>query len=251
MRKIYPLRIVFAIFLTLTCIPLPALGAAAPWYQFEIIIFERIAKSAGSTELWPRDPGTPSRLNALPVKIGASRSPGNSAVKVLPKSAWRLTELEQRLKRSRNYRPHVHLAWRQRMVRPDRAQLLYIEMMDKQNAPNRVKDYPKIEGTLKVGVKRYLHLETDLLLRRLKMGQHASRQAGMASPYYQAYRLKSRRRMRSGQLHYLDHPLIGVLILASKYQQPEPAEPVNQETTPTGTTQSGITTTAPAPTDTQ
>lgn len=209
--------------------PLAAAETGAPWYQFEIIIFERIAKGAGSTEAWPDDPGTPSSLDALRMRLTAPRTPDNQAepvaYKTLPKSAWRLTGLEQHLRRSRNYRPHVHLAWRQQMVHPDRAQLLYLEMMDKPDAKNRVKDQPKLEGTIKVGVKRYLHFETDLLLRRLKLQQPS--QTGMLplSPSTQAYRLQSKRRMRSEKLHYLDHPVIGVLAFASKYQPPKPVEP--------------------------
>ncbi len=222
MLKIPFQRIALAALLILACLPQYVMGA--PWYQFEVIIFERIAKGAGSSEFWPSDPGTPSRLNALPLHTATSGVSGNSTIKVLPKSSRKLTELWHRLKRSRNYRPHLHLAWRQLMVRPDRAPLLSIEMMDKQNAPNRVKNLPKIEGTLKVGIKRYLHLETDLLLRRQKLGQPASVQPGLRplGPTYQAYRLQTQRRMRSGKLHYLDHPLIGVLVLASKYQQPKP-----------------------------
>ncbi len=222
--KRQPRWIISTFLLILAPLSIPGAWAEAPWYQFEIIIFERIAKGAGSTESWPGDPGTPSRLDARSMRLRAPAQGANAAEPVayatLPKSEWQLTEIEQRLRRSRNYRPHVHLAWRQKMVHPDRAQLLHIEMMDRRDAPNRVQDQPKLEGTLKVGVRRYLHLETDLLLRRLDQGRQ-----GTLGPYYRAYRMQSKRRMRSGRLHYLDHPLIGVLVLASRYQPPKPAEP--------------------------
>ncbi len=224
MRKRHPHWIIFAILLILTPCSHTLARADAPWYQFEIIIFERIAKGAGSTEVWPEDPGTPSLLDARPMRISARAGADNESEPVayaaLPRSAWQLTELTQRLRRSRNFRPHVHLAWRQQMVHPDRAQQLYIEMMDRPDARNRVKDRPKIEGTLKVGVKRYLHLETDLLLRRSVMDEPSPGQTGLRSlgPAYQTYRLQAQRRMRSGKLHYLDHPVIGVLVLASKFQ---------------------------------
>ncbi|MCU7810376.1 MAG: peptidoglycan binding protein CsiV, partial [Candidatus Thiodiazotropha sp. (ex Notomyrtea botanica)] len=46
----------------LTALPFPLLaeqGETAtqpPWYEFEVLIFQRIAKGAGSTEAWPDNP---------------------------------------------------------------------------------------------------------------------------------------------------------------------------------------------------
>jgi len=211
--------------------------ATAPWYQFEIILFERIAPGAGATEAWPDDPGTPSRLDALPLRIRPPKTGGDPAKPIpyatLPRSAWRLTGLEQRLKRSRNYHPLLHLAWRQPVVDPKRAQRLYLELPQGQGSRVGVglTTQPKLEGTLSVGVKRYLHLRLDLLLRRLVMGDATGPGAGLG-PHYQPYRLQARRRLRSGELHYIDHPILGVLFLASKYQPPkpalEPAPPVSE-----------------------
>ncbi len=235
MRIIRSFWIVVTSLSILASAPLRAEASEAPWYQFEMIIFERIARGAGSSEFWPEDPGTPSRLNAIPLPIKAPRKGSGQHKPIpytpLPKSEWQLAAHEQRLKRSRNYRPHLHVAWRQQMTSPDKAQLLYLELPQK-NAP------AKIEGTVKIGVKRYLHLETDLLLRRLEKTDPAGgRQTGMLrfGPYYQPYRLQSLRRMRSGKLHYLDHPLIGVLFIAEKYTPPAPPEPV--EAVPTTATE--------------
>jgi hypothetical protein len=41
-----------------------------------------------------------------------------------------------------------------------------------------------------------------------------------------AYRLSERRRIRSGELHYFDHPRFGVIARVTPYQAPdEPAAP--------------------------
>lgn len=217
--------------------PLWAAGSEAPWYEYEIIVFERLDKGAGSTESWPDNPGSPSRLNARPIKMRpAASSDGANPVPyvALPRSARRLNELWQRLRRSRNFRPQLHLAWRQPMVSPGRAQLLYIEMWDGPDARNPVRDVPKIEGTLKIGMRRYLHLETDLLLRRRAKSGPSLAQSDMQAlmPAYQTYRLQTTRRMRSGKLHYLDHPVFGVLVLATRYVPPtsvEPEAPLSEE----------------------
>lgn len=233
MLKRHTNRVVFATFIVLSFSLFSAAQAEAPWYQFEVIIFERINKGAGSTESWSLDPGTPSRLDARPMRLRPAKAGGqDGAYKTLPKSAWRLMEVEQRLRRSRNYRPHVHLAWRQPVGRPDQAQKLHLEMYDRKDAKYPVEGLPKLEGTLKVGVKRYLHFEVDLLLRRLR-AQDAAAAESADEPWsggLRSFRLQTSRRMRSGKLHYLDHPVFGVLVLANRYT-PAKAEPeVRQET---------------------
>ena len=64
-----------------------------------------------------------------------------------------------------------------------------------------------MRGTVKVSVARYLHVELDLLYRR--SGDDAA-VAPEGTPTW--FRLESERRMRSRELHYVDHPLFGVLM---------------------------------------
>jgi len=56
-------------------------------------------------------------------------------------------------------------------------------------------------GTITVWRQRFLHAELDLLLRP----------AGGTDEV----RLRQRRKMRSRELHYVDHPKLGVLIYAT------------------------------------
>lgn len=193
-----------------------------PWYQFEAIIFERIAAGAGGTEFWPQDPGTPSELNAIPLlnrrALSQEQAHEAQAYRLLPDSERQLTEHVTRLRNSRNYRPLLHLAWRQPMAEPAQAQPLYLDFTSRKGE--------KVSGTLKVGLKRYLHLETDLLLQRpVSAGAKSSFGANM-----QIYRMQANRRMRSEELHYLDHPVLGVLVLAKRFELPEPAKPAPEMT---------------------
>jgi hypothetical protein len=102
----------------------------------------------------------------------------------------------------------------------------------------------ELEGEIKIVLSRYLHVYTDLLLLKpvtLTPAQAESRRtprglaAGGAHNPISAYtidwtkpaagailadenntlygfNIKAHRRMRSGELHYLDHPLLGILI---------------------------------------
>ncbi|MEW8346746.1 MAG: CsiV family protein, partial [Candidatus Thiodiazotropha taylori] len=57
------------------------------------------------------------------------------------------------------------------------------------------------------------------------------------------YRMQEKRRMRSGKLHYLDHPVLGVFAIANRYEMPAPPEEPEAEaelieTTPATSTES-------------
>lgn len=56
----------------------------------------------------------------------------------------------------------------------------------------------------------------------------------LATPYVpeRILTLQQRRRMRSGELHYIDHPLMGILIVCTPYEVPPAAITDDQETAP-------------------
>ena len=72
-------------------------------------------------------------------------------------------------------------------------------MLNAQTAPNG----DHLSGTLQVTLGRYLHFDARLWLEQPPQSPAA------AAPYMQ---LKQARTMRSGELHYLDHPRMGVLV---------------------------------------
>lgn len=117
---------------------------------------------------------------------------------------------------------------------------------------------PALDGTVRVHRARYLHVEADLLYYRPVDGAIENPAHGGASGAPQAtssapladspdtafieqllaedqalprlFRLNERRRMRSRELHYLDHPMFGILVEAWPLELPEvPAEPLPVE----------------------
>ena len=130
---------------------------------------------------------------------------------------------------------------------------------------------PMLDGTIKVVLSRYLHLHVDLRYNYLIDGgcevvyplSEKTEGAGFFehdnsyledstpddggtpwSPFdtsatdensdsvcYQPMRLRESRRMRSKELHFLDHPLFGMLVLITPYEIPE-AAPEPQEQLP-------------------
>ena len=104
--------------------------------------------------------------------------------------------------------------------------------------PLRDAEVLPLDGTVKLVVSRYLHLHATLYYTsrvewvdgepsgRTNAGQAAA--AGTAAPpritrgpdgqAMLSYGLQQERRMRSGELHYMDHPVIGVLVKVTPYE---------------------------------
>jgi hypothetical protein len=166
---------------------LPAVAQGARWYKIEMILFTELGAVARNAEHWAEDPGQPQTLEAIPLSVGSAR------VQALSPSAYRLSGIWSALKRSGDYRPIRHLAWKQPGLSSRSAPLIAVgDELD-----------PEIQGTIKLSRQRFLHLDVDLVLREAN----------------QSYRLKSSRRMRTNELHYLDHPTIGVIAIATPLTQ--------------------------------
>jgi hypothetical protein len=197
---------------------------APVWYQFEVLVFERIAPGAGSTEGWPDDPGRPESGNATWFTKGQPLK-GNEpiAFRALPSEERSLNGVWGEMRRSRDYRPLYHVAWRQPMEDPDRAKEIYFSLLPEDGTEASATNLPKLEGTLKLSIKRYLHLEADIVLHKPASGSdpQASSAYGF-TPRFKHYRLQDSRRMRSGKLHYIDHPVIGLMAIAKRYEPTQP-----------------------------
>ncbi len=102
-------------------------------------------------------------------------------------------------------------------------------------APPRYAEYA-LDGTVLVGRSRFLHLYTDLAYtlprETLAHAIAAPRPPppGLTSsddgffdpppepPPVQSFPVRYHRRMRSNEVHYLDHPLIGIVVLATRLE---------------------------------
>jgi hypothetical protein len=204
---------------------------SARWYQFEVVVFQRIAPGSGSTESWHPNPGTPPRDNVQFLSRGNSMQNHQPvAYRQLPSGDRELSKVWQILRHSKNYRPLYHLAWRQPVKHPKNSKPVYFSLPGQDGHTQ-----PKLEGTVKFGIKRYLHMDVDIVLRLPPSNNQTYERDDHYLPSYQSYRMREQRRMRSRKLNYLDHPVLGVLTIAQRYQAPahsneqtpEPSEPAS------------------------
>ena len=90
---------------------------------------------------------------------------------------------------------------------------------------------PSVEGTIRLYRGRYLHFNADLVYFRPRP-ESTSEEVFLDEEVYLTepevipthFRLIESRRMRSNELHYLDHPLFGLLIRVTPYELPLPEE---------------------------
>ena len=273
-----------------------------PWYQIEVIVFANISKNGLYSETWPQSPKL-HNSEVIELKHADDTAFANQKVpnftagantpvpyELLDRSQLQLVPIEKKMKASKNYRPLLHIAWRQPTVDPDKATPVYIydgvdlprnvlqktsqvdtqsqgrfsqipvgtytydssqygqivpvSQTDLENGPNLV----PFSGTLKLGVSRYLHVEVDLKYRTkimkeevvpiapdpnftegnsfqrtlaLTQAENNNQTRVRRREALQTFYLYETRKMRSKELHYIDHPMFGVIVRVIPYEIPK------------------------------
>jgi len=226
-------------------------------YIIELLVFTQHPGS-GATEL-PGAPKVFQPLESAAYMLGPS--PFWARLSQGPMQLYQPRELEltrqaQALQRSDDFRLLFHDAWQMPVVSEGRSLPLLLE------AGDYYAGQPELIGQLTLSVARYLHLETDLYLHTFEpletspsssaLNQFLNRnrssldtstrlpssseqvtadQDGQLSQLIsQEYQIKEsaqmqqRRRMRSGELHFIDSPYIGLLIKIERAPEEEKAE---------------------------
>ncbi len=179
------------ILLLVAAIIISAPTLAAEQYDVELIIFERTAKSAGMSETWPEDPGKPDIEHATHLtdkgpyaSLPSSRRTLNGVAKQMRRASGRPVQL-------------THIIWRQPAAGKLDAVPIYVSGSTRTG---------NMTGTVRVYVQRYLHVDLDLLLETNN------------GPSPGVFRMQEHRRMKSKELHYIDHPMLGAFVRITPVQ---------------------------------
>lgn len=231
-------------------------------------------QSAGELDpIKPRQPG--------PMRITLEEQPFT----LLDSSELTFKRFLGRLSRQADIRTLFHAAWRQPINERDKAESLLIV------GGNQFDQHHELEGSISLGLERYLHIKTDLWLSTFvsKLGRdsnpwpilppkpitsgittdkaasdpfvHSFSQqpvhsnsnrfnnpfTTLSENYFDVERtvvLRQDRRMRSNELHYIDHPLMGLLIKITPYERPAADTTVQQQSEQTTPTKTSTTETA-------
>ncbi|MEM7249856.1 MAG: CsiV family protein [Pseudomonadota bacterium] len=169
---------------------------AQQWYAVEVIIFSESGGGDGESNVGLGE-GSPSVGRAVGLGPPASSYDSPRPFQRIARDELQLTAELAELQGSRRYRPLLHVGW-------------YQPGFNRKGAkPVRLRSRGQVvDGVVSLARERYLHLSVDL--------SYAGFQAG-GVPGGARSRLKQRRRMRSRELHYLDHPRFGMLVQATPF----------------------------------
>jgi len=208
----------------------PAGASAATWYTVEVVVFALLSPDA-SAEIWPAEPGRPPLDGSIELGSDLTLSDDGTpfAFRRLGTDRLMLQEAAARLRRSSLYRPLLHVGWRQPGFEPGEARAVHVTAADG-GATGSI-----VDGTVRVWRERFLHVEVDLVYGLTLEAAPAPVVGGAGfavapAPSRAYFRLHERRRMRSRELHFLDHPMFGVLVTAAPFEvdstpsDPPPAE---------------------------
>ncbi|MEJ2142476.1 MAG: CsiV family protein [Gammaproteobacteria bacterium] len=229
------------------------------YYDVEFILFENTNAQYRQSEDWqtrrrPIETEQEEPVHELgqPYAMDPKSSYDRDAMfTLLPKSQQRLTEEAKLIEKSPNRRILVHLAWRQPGLPKEKAVWVHFKkILGNTGAKERNKHMtatglsgehefsPYVDGKVKVMLARYLHVDTDILyfahpstdavtettgeIETLDEQVYGDVQPVTKEPNVFLMN-QLRRRIRSKELHYLDHPVMGMLLLITPYEKPEQA----------------------------
>lgn len=197
-------------------------------YDVEIIIFEDAHARYINTESWNQASHTDAMVIASnntqyePAKN--TNKLNNSSTQLYKNIAPAILNNEyKRINSSSEYKVLLYTAWRQTGLSEENAFDINIDQLEN---THRTKSENAITGTLKVVLARYLHLYGQLEYIRnetVTINNNATNNtAGQTDGFglkheenqiaVNKFPIEIRRRMRSKELHYIDHPLVGILV---------------------------------------
>ncbi|MEW6647862.1 MAG: CsiV family protein [Pseudomonadota bacterium] len=199
-------------------------AAAETWYEVELIVLAQRQPDAGS-EVWPVN-GLPPLAQETVLAIPQADQPGISGkIAPLPAENLRLQAEAQRIAGDARYELLLHAGWRQPGLPKEQAlpvRIRAVEAVPEGSEPG----LPRLDGTLRLILARYLHLEADLRYRSATAaanGDSLFASFNDTADEEPLYRLSETRRMRSREVHYLDHPMFGIVAMVTPYEPPAAA----------------------------
>jgi hypothetical protein len=180
--------------------------AQTPNYTIEVIIFENHALKSWTEERWPDEIELPNTENSVSLT-----SPKKSRL-YLNKRKTKLNTIANKV--TKNYRIIFHQAWSQNAYSPKKTPTVLIEN-DRAGSSNLL-------GTVKLYKTRFAHVQFDLEIEKriptkIREAVAENQQVDIEFlPTHWRFNLVESRKIKPGELHYIDHPLFGILVKIHK-----------------------------------
>lgn len=208
------------------------------WYQIEVIAFSR-TDSAASQEIWPKNIRLFYPANTVLLK--PEDASGSDGFVQLKAGERQLNAQAATIAKAGNYTLLFHQAWRQ-FISSERASIFI-------SGGKTYSGHQELEGSIELYAGKNLQLQTNLWLTQfvaahlatatledwpelpaLPRGDLNSGEMRISEPangdqpadYVSSRTVKidQQRNLRAGEVHYIDHPLLGVIVKLVPYDAP-------------------------------
>ena len=172
-----------------------------PKFEVEIVVFETLALKGWTEEFWQDN---------LPI-FDFGEDDTITPPRIKPKY-FLLNDEVSKMTRRMGYNILFHQAWVVDALPEKDAKPIYISALPDEDYKSR------LEGSLRFYKSRYPHIEANLELERkipLVIRPDFAKNQNMQEdllPEFWRFQLKESRKIKTGQIHYLDHPIFGALV---------------------------------------
>lgn len=224
MKSLKSIIITSLVFFTFTSVQASDTG-----YEVEMIIFEDVNARYLPSEDWSYNDTLNSAEPAIAEGDDKQKTTKDPEYRQLNWSNAKLIKSIEKLKKNPGFRVLVNKRWKQTGLSRDESFKIPVDsskeiITEDKNA--NTKSY--ITGNVSLIMSRYLHFNIDLDYHLPTITSTSDAFSGTVSEVvtYKKYPVIDERRMRSRETHYIDHPLVGVIVLATPYklEDEKPAE---------------------------
>lgn len=187
--------------------------------QVEIIVFSKIQPTGLISEQWEMPTKMPDVNHAIELVPFDKTRQVNSLPQLLPSTYWKLNQISAHLLRS-GYAIIFHAAWVQDFSAKFDYPIHLLTFEEQSSNP-----VTAMNGTIDITLNRYFNVAIDLLfsepvynLTSIISSQEIEKNFHNIVNGVAYFQLKQNRRMKSDELNYIDHPLYGILIKITTFQ---------------------------------
>lgn len=190
-------RIVLGVSLLLASNSTPLLSAYQPIYDIEVVVFMNNS-ATDDGEHWAQPLLDDGHTGFFP----------DGEFTELSNDHFSLKGVSQNLERSDSYSILFHRAWRQLAYDKNKAVAYPVHSTVQEGGKS-------VEGSVKLMLERFLHLDVNLFL----MSSNGNEEViySDAPGNIPLFELREKRRIKSTELHYFDHPRFGAIAKVTPY----------------------------------
>ncbi|MBE0493882.1 MAG: hypothetical protein IBX48_06020 [Thiomicrospira sp.] len=179
-----------------------------PKVQIEVIVFQSLALRGWTEEYWPDTLELPSTENATQFNAA------DGYATLLKEASFTLKEEVSKMTTDKGYDVLAHFAWQQPALDREKAIPILIDQFVQQ----RRLESSILFGTIRMYQERFSHIQVNLELDRQipqavleRFTAHQQLDIDWITEGWR-FQINESRRVRYGEIHYLDHPIFGILI---------------------------------------